>query len=75
VGNDDDKPMVKVTGGDMPARIFAQMMAPALEGLSPQPLPGAKSSEEFLSNEDQDRLNFYRRLAGAFASVEASGGL
>lgn len=75
VGNDDDKPMVKVTGGDMPARIFAQMVEPALQGLSPESLPGAKSSEDFLSDEDQDRLNFYRRLAGAFASVEASGGL
>jgi penicillin-binding protein 1A len=75
VGNDNDKPMVKVTGGDMPARIWAQMMAPALEGLSPEPLPGARPSEEYLSNEDQDRLNFYRRLAGEFASVEANGGL
>jgi penicillin-binding protein 1A len=75
VGNDNDKPMVKVTGGDMPARIWAQMMAPALEGLSPEPLPGARPSEEYLSNEDQDRLNFYRRLAGEFASIEANGGL
>ena len=75
VGNDDDKPMVKVTGGDMPARIFAQMVTPALEGMKPEALRGARSAEEFLSNADQDRLNFYRRLAGAFASVEASGGL
>jgi penicillin-binding protein 1A len=75
VGNDDDKPMVKVTGGDMPARIWAQMVTPALEGLEPEALRGARSAEEFLSDADQDRLNFYRRLAGAFASVEANGGL
>jgi penicillin-binding protein 1A len=74
VGNDNDKPMVKVTGGDMPARIWGQMMAVALEGIPPEPLPGAKAAEEYLSNDDQDRLNFYRRLAGAFGVVAARGG-
>jgi hypothetical protein len=59
----------------MPARIWAQMVTPALEGLEPEALRGARSAEEFLSDADQDRLNFYRRLAGAFASVEANGGL
>ncbi|HEX5005621.1 MAG TPA: PBP1A family penicillin-binding protein [Hyphomonadaceae bacterium] len=74
VGNDNDKPMVEVTGGAMPARIFQQMMTAALEGIKPEPLPGARSVEEYLPREDQDRLAFYRRLAGAFASVEAQAG-
>jgi penicillin-binding protein 1A len=74
VGNDDDKPMVEVTGGAMPARIFQQMMTAALEGIEPEALPGARSVEEYLPQEDQDRLAFYRRLAGAFASVEAQAG-
>jgi penicillin-binding protein 1A len=74
VGNDDDKPMVEVTGGAMPARIFSQMMTAALEGIEPEPLPGARDLEDYLPSEDQERLNFYRRLAGAFASVEASAG-
>ena len=74
VGNDDDKPMAKVTGGVMSAAIWANMMQVAHEGLTPEPLPGAKKAEEYLSTEDMDRLNFYRRLASAFAAVEARGG-
>jgi penicillin-binding protein 1A len=74
VGNDDDKPMAKVTGGEMSSRIWAAMMAPAHEGITPEALPGAKRAEEYLSTEDMDRLNFYRRLSSAFAAVEARGG-
>ncbi len=74
IGNDDDKPMAKVTGGEMSARIWADMMRPAHEGIQPMPLPGAKQAEEYLSSEDMDRLNFYRRLSSAFASVEARAG-
>ncbi|MFT3725349.1 MAG: PBP1A family penicillin-binding protein [Hyphomonadaceae bacterium] len=74
VGNDDDKPMAKVTGGEMSARIWADMMRPAHEGVTPVPLPGAKQAEEYLSTEDMDRLNFYRRLSSAFAAVEARAG-
>jgi penicillin-binding protein 1A len=76
VGNDDDKPMVEVTGGAMPARIWSQMMTAALKDIPPEPLPGARIVEDFLTDNDYERLNFYRRLAGAFSSVEAraSGG-
>jgi len=74
VGNDDDKPMARVTGGEMSARIWADMMKAAHEGLTPEPLPGAKKAEDYLSNEDMERLNFYRRLSSAFAAVEARGG-
>jgi hypothetical protein len=49
-------------------------MTAALEGIEPEALPGARSVEEYLPQEDQDRLAFYRRLAGAFASVEAQAG-
>jgi hypothetical protein len=43
---------------------------------APEPLPGAGEAEDFLSDDQYERLNFYRRLAGAFASVEgrAAGG-
>ncbi|MEQ1609867.1 MAG: PBP1A family penicillin-binding protein [Hyphomonadaceae bacterium] len=74
VGNDDDKPMAKITGGEMSARIWADMMKVALKDIPPEPLPGAKQAEEYLSTETQDRLNFYRRLASAFGSVAARGG-
>jgi penicillin-binding protein 1A len=75
VGNDDDKPMVKVTGGALPARIWQAAMVTALEGIEPEPLPGAKQAEEFLTSDDQNRLSFYRRLAGAFSSAEARYGV
>jgi len=74
VGNDDDRPMARVTGGEMSARIWADMMKVAHEGITPEPLPGAKKAEDYLSNEDIERLNFYRRLSSAFAAVEARGG-
>ena len=74
VGNDDDTPMARITGGEMSARIWANMMQVAHDGITPEPLPGAKSAEEYLSNEDMDRLNFYRRLSSAFAAVEARDG-
>ncbi len=74
VGNDDDKPMAKVTGGEMSAKIWADMMKVALKDIPPEQLPGAKQAEEYLSPESMERLNFYRRLSSAFSSVEARGG-
>jgi len=49
-------------------------MKVALKDIPPEPLPGAKQAEEYLSSEEQERLNFYRRLASAFSSVEARAG-
>ncbi|HOZ28030.1 MAG TPA: PBP1A family penicillin-binding protein, partial [Hyphomonadaceae bacterium] len=74
VGNDDDKPMAKITGGEMSARIWGDMMKVALKDIPPESLPGAKQPEEYLSSEAQERLNFYRRLGSAFSAVEARGG-
>jgi penicillin-binding protein 1A len=74
IGNDDDTPMARITGGEMSARIWRSMMEVAHEGIEPEPLPGAKKAEEYLSTEDMDRLNFYRRLSSAFAAVEARDG-
>jgi penicillin-binding protein 1A len=73
VGNDNDAPMAKITGGEMSARMWAMMMTKVLDGVDPVPLPGAKQVEEFLSVDDQNRLGFYRRLSAAFRSVEARG--
>ncbi len=74
VGNDNDTPMTKVTGGEMSARMWAIMMTAALKGKTPIPLAGAKQVEEFLSIDDQNRLSFYRRLSAAFRSVEQRAG-
>ncbi len=41
VGNDDNSPTKKVTGGLLPAEIWHDVMEPAHRGLTPRPLPGA----------------------------------
>jgi len=41
VGNDDNSPTNKVTGGLVPAMIWREVMEPAHRGLTPRPLPGA----------------------------------
>jgi penicillin-binding protein 1A len=40
VGNDDNSPTAKVTGGLIPAEIWKDVMEPAHASLSPRPLPG-----------------------------------
>ena len=40
VGNDDNAPMDKVTGGLIPAAIWREVMESAHRGLTPRPLPG-----------------------------------
>lgn len=71
VGNDDDTPMRKVTGGELPAAIWSDVMKVAHEGLTPVPLPGAHAPVETLDPDQMARLTFYRRLSSAFSQVEA----
>ncbi len=40
VGNDDNSPTKRVTGGSLPALIWRDVMEPAHQGLTPHPLPG-----------------------------------
>ncbi len=40
VGNDDNSPTKKVTGGLLPAQIWHDVMEPAHRSLTPRPLPG-----------------------------------
>jgi penicillin-binding protein 1A len=42
VGNDDNSPTKKVTGGSIPADIWKDIMEPAHAGLVPRPLPGER---------------------------------
>jgi penicillin-binding protein 1A len=45
VGNDDARPMRKVTGGSLPARLWHDVMSIAHEGLPPRALPGSPPNE------------------------------
>ena len=40
IGNDDNKPMIKATGGTLPARMFHAFMSEAQQGLPVRPLTG-----------------------------------
>lgn len=68
VGNDDNSPMAEVTGGGLPAEIWANVMAAAHQGEVPVALPGAEALIR-LSEDAEARIAYYRALAGAFASV------
>ena len=45
LGNDDNRPMTDVTGGRLPARLWASFMAPAVANDAPQQLPRPTVSE------------------------------
>lgn len=71
VGDDDDRPMDRVTGGDLPAQIWRRFMIAAHEGLPvrdfdwivPPPLPETATPDP--------RNGFYGTLAAEFARVAA----
>ncbi len=71
-GNDDDTPMDGVTGGGLPARLWADMMTVAHEGRSPSILRGADKLIQ-LTPEQQARVGYYRDLGQAFASLAGPG--
>lgn len=52
VGNDNGKPMIRTTGGSLPAEIWNQVMRVAHRGVVPMPLPGTVLSK--LESESHD---------------------
>ena len=71
VGNDDDSPMAKVSGGGLPADLWSDIMEITHAGMPPEPLPGAEAGLE-MSEESEQRVTFYRGLAQAFATASKS---
>lgn len=69
-GNDDDTPMSGVTGGGLPALLWADMMTIAHQGQSPKRLRGQGRIRD-LSPEQMARVTYYRELGRAFAAVSA----
>lgn len=68
VGNDDDSPMKRVSGGGLPADFWSDIMEIAHEGKTPEPIFGAGLALR-LGPEAESRISFYRGMAQAFASA------
>jgi penicillin-binding protein 1A len=66
VGNDDDKPMNKVVGGDIPASIWRRYMLAAHEGLAVRDFPWLLPDPAPLSTPDP-RNSYYETLSSEFA--------
>ena len=66
VGNDDDKPMNRVVGGDIPASIWRRFMLAAHEGLAVRDFPWLLPDPAPLSSPDP-RNGFYETLGAEFA--------
>jgi len=69
VGNDDDSPMKRVSGGGLPADLWSDVMTLALAETEPKALAGAENLV-ILSDAAEERITFYRSLAGAFGEIE-----
>jgi penicillin-binding protein 1A len=75
VGNDDNSPMSRVTGGSIPTAIWRDVMEPAHDGLPHLPLPGERESpEESLGplavNQDIELPSDEQSNDGFFGSLE-----
>ena len=71
IGNDDDSPMAKVSGGGLPADLWSDIMEIAHAGMPPEPLLGAEVGME-MSEAAEERITFYRGMAQAFATASSS---
>jgi penicillin-binding protein 1A len=49
LGNDDNSPTHKATGGGLPVEIWSRYMKVAHQGLTPEPIPGVQPSSAFAS--------------------------
>ncbi|MGR4863029.1 multimodular transpeptidase-transglycosylase PbpC [Caulobacter sp. LARHSG274] len=70
VGNDDDRPMNKVVGGDIPASIWRRFMLTAHEGLAVRDFPWLVADPAPQSSPDP-RNGFYETLSAEFARAAA----
>lgn len=71
VGNDDDSPMKRVTGGALPADLWSDMMELVHAGRPPESLIGAEGGV-VISEPAEQRITFYRGLSRAFSVAAAN---
>ena len=64
VGNDDNSPMKKVTGGTVPAELWHEIMVSAHETLEPRPLPGTRMPGYTYSQDEIAQLPAQQRPPG-----------
>jgi penicillin-binding protein 1A len=69
VGNDDDDPTRKITGGDLPAVLWRRFMLEAHQGLPVRDFDGLAPERRDLEQRDQ----FYAELAAEFAREAGEG--
>jgi len=73
VGNDNNSPTKRVTGGSMPARIFANVMNPAHAPLDSVPLPGFYQPDgPAIAYADEDTLHDRGGLVDSLRSIFTS---
>lgn len=78
VGNDDNRPMNRVTGGDLPAEIWRRYMLAAEDGLPAREFAflgaaAAQAPAAARAAPTQGRTAFYRSLAEDFARAATGG--
>ncbi len=71
VGNDDDSPMKRVTGGGLPADLWSDMMEVVHAGKPSESLIGAEGGV-MISEMAEQRISFYRGLSQAFSVAAAN---
>jgi penicillin-binding protein 1A len=79
VGNDDNSPTQKVTGGSIPAAIWKDVMEYAHASLAPEPLPGdrygsGQPGAQVSQLQSEQGLNFGVGGGGSAAPSQSGGG-
>ena len=77
VGNDDDRPMNRITGGDLPADIWRRFMLVAHDGVAPRDFPFLGAADQtgavVAAAPSEERTGFYQDLSADFAKAGAEG--
>lgn len=68
LGNDDNSPTKRASGGNLPAVIWHDFMQPAHEGIPASPLIGASESREILAQTEASELQPFARSADQIAA-------
>ena len=77
VGNDDDRPMNRITGGDLPADIWRRFMLVAHDGLASRDFPFLGAADQagavVAAAPSEERTGFYQDLSADFGKAAAEG--